>query len=78
MGSVGTKSRAVIFDLDGTLADTFDLVVLAFATACRDFLGRDLSRDEVISRFGVTEVQMLKRELPDSHHAKAIATLRQC
>lgn len=78
MGSVDVKPRAVIFDLDGTLVDSFDLVVLAFATACRDFLGRELTREEVISRFGVTEVQMLKRELPETEHEKAIAVLRRC
>jgi HAD superfamily hydrolase (TIGR01509 family) len=78
MGSVHANPRAVIFDLDGTLVDSFDLVVLAFAKACRDYLGRDLSREEVISRFGVTEVQMLRRELPESLHEKAIATFRQC
>lgn len=69
--------RAAIFDLDGTLADTFDLVVSAFSAACRDYLGRELSREEVISRFGPTEIQMVRRELPESHHAKAITILRQ-
>ena len=77
MGRVDAP-KAAIFDLDGTLVDSFDLVVLAFAKACREYLGRDLSREEVISRFGVTEVQMLRRELPASHHERAIAILRQC
>ena len=70
--------RAAIFDLDGTLADTFDLVVSAYSTACEDYLGRRLTREEVISRFGPTEVGMLRKELPAALHEQAIARFRQC
>src|SRR4051812_23336594 len=70
--------RAAIFDLDGTLADTFDLVISAYSTACEDYLGRKLTREEVISRFGPTEVGMLRKELPAALHERAIAQFRQC
>ena len=66
------RPRAAIFDLDGTLVDTFDLVISSYIAATRDFLGRDLSREEVISRFGPTEVQMLRRDLPAEQHEQAI------
>ena len=42
------RARAAIFDLDGTLADTFDLVISAYSTACEDYLGRKLTREEVM------------------------------
>ena len=70
--------RAAIFDLDGTLADTFDLVISAYSIACETYLGRKLSREEVIARFGPTEVGMLRKELPPALHARAIAQFRQC
>src|SRR5581483_5195890 len=72
------NKSAAIFDLDGTLADTFDLVISSFSTACRSHLGRDLSPQEVISRFGPTEVQMLRRELPPALHDEAIDLFRRC
>ncbi|HHW13965.1 MAG TPA: HAD hydrolase-like protein [Firmicutes bacterium] len=39
--------RAVIFDFDGTLADTLTLVVNAFAHAFRRCLGRTFTRAEI-------------------------------
>jgi len=71
------RPRAAIFDLDGTLVDTFDLVIHSYAIACRDHLGRDLTREEVISRFGPTECDMLRRDLPAHLHASAIALFRR-
>jgi HAD superfamily hydrolase (TIGR01509 family) len=71
------RPRAAIFDFDGTLVDTFDLVITSYATACRDYFGRELSREEVISRFGPTECDMLRRDLPAHLHDSAIARFRQ-
>lgn len=55
--------EAVIFDFDGTLADTIPLIVASFNAACAAPLGRDLSHEEVISRFGIPDADMLRREL---------------
>ncbi|MCL5256923.1 MAG: HAD-IA family hydrolase [Chloroflexi bacterium] len=44
--------EAVAFDLDGTLADTFGLLVESFAGALEAALGRRLSREEVVGMFG--------------------------
>ena len=54
--------RAAIFDLDGTLADTFDLVITSFSAACEAHLGRGFTRQQVIARFGPTECEMIRRE----------------
>jgi pyrophosphatase PpaX len=64
--------RAVIFDLDGTLADTISLIVSSWNAAVEPFVGRRYSQDEVIARFGPTEAEMLRRELPAEHHDAAI------
>jgi 2-phosphoglycolate phosphatase len=54
---------AVIFDLDGTLADTFPLIVAAWNVAMLAPTGRTFSADEVISRFGIPDEAMVQREL---------------
>src|SRR5438132_114044 len=69
---------ASVADMNGTIADTFDLVISSYAAACRDYLGRELSREEVIARFGPTEVGMLRRELPPGLQERAIEVFRRC
>ena len=59
------KFEAVIFDLDGTLADTFPLIVAAWTAALGETLGREFSTEEVVSRFGIPDAAMLRRELND-------------
>ncbi len=54
---------AVIFDFDGTLADTIPLIVASFNAACAEPLGQVLSHEEVIARFGIPDAAMLRREL---------------
>ena len=56
--------RAVIFDMDGTLADTFPLVVSAWNAAMRGHAGRDATAEEVIARFGVPDPMMIRNALP--------------
>lgn len=56
---------AVIFDFDGTLADTIPAICFAFNTALEPVLGRTYSRAEVLARFGPTDEQMLAIELRD-------------
>jgi 2-phosphoglycolate phosphatase len=55
--------RAVIFDLDGTLVDTFEMIVGAFNAAISPVTGKHYSDAEVISRFGIPDSQMIRREL---------------
>lgn len=57
--------RAVIFDMDGTLADTFPLVVAAWNAALSGHAGRAFAAEEVIARFGIPDPAMIRRELPE-------------
>jgi len=50
--TVAPRLTAVLFDLDGTLLDSFDLISESFKQACRQVLNRDLSHKEVMARWG--------------------------
>jgi phosphoglycolate phosphatase/pyrophosphatase PpaX len=64
---------AVIWDVDGTLADTLDLCVEALQFAIRHHGGPDLTPEEVRSRFGPTEEGILADAVGDRWH-EAIET----
>jgi pyrophosphatase PpaX len=57
--------RAVIFDLDGTLADTLPVCFEAFRTALRTHAGRIYSNEEIRCHFGPSEEGMLQTIVPD-------------
>ncbi len=61
--SLARSIRAVIFDLDGTLADTFPLIVKAWNAGVGPETGLTYSDAEVIARFGIPDPQMIRREL---------------
>lgn len=63
MEAMSLSYDAVIFDLDGTLADTIPLIVASFNAACAEPLKRSFSHEEVVSRFGIPDSAMLRREL---------------
>jgi len=44
----GAPYRAVLFDLDGTLLDSAELIVTAFADTCQTVLGRTVDREETL------------------------------
>ena len=70
-------TQAIIFDFDGTLADTFPAIHLAFNAALEPILGRTFSHDEVIARFGPNDQGMLEndlREFPSQTLQDAIET----
>jgi 2-phosphoglycolate phosphatase len=71
MQPIHPAPRAIIFDLDGTLVDSFGLVIHAWNVACREPMGRTYTDQEVIALFGVTEVAMLRKVLKPEHFEKA-------
>lgn len=50
-----TKIKAIIFDLDGTLANTLPLCIKAFRKSVEPLIGRSLSDAEIIATFGPSE-----------------------
>ncbi len=59
------KLKGFIFDLDGTLGDTFPVFFEAFRKAFDEFLGRRFTEREIIALFGPTEEGIIKRLVPD-------------
>ena len=47
------STRAILFDLDGTLIDTTDLILACFDHSWRSVCGRSLSRHSYVSTFGI-------------------------
>jgi pyrophosphatase PpaX len=58
--------KGLIFDLDGTLADTLPVCIAAFQRIFQQHLGRDFSTPEIEAMFGPNEEGMLQRQLPET------------
>lgn len=61
--------RAVIFDVDGTLVDTWDLYVETYRRTLADFTGCLLSVEDVIALRPASEVRLFRAQVPDAHEA---------
>ncbi|WNQ12371.1 HAD-IA family hydrolase [Paenibacillus aurantius] len=57
------RTKAVLFDFDGTLADTLPVIFHAFQTVFRRHDRREVSPDEIIGMFGPPEEGILRKEL---------------
>jgi phosphoglycolate phosphatase-like HAD superfamily hydrolase len=63
--SSGRFLRGVIFDLDGTLADTLPLCVVALRAAIFSIAGRTLSDEEIMAAFGQSEERTIRGLAPN-------------
>lgn len=57
--------RMVGFDLDGTLADTFPVILAAFRQTVQHFTGQQIDDHQIFATFGKNEQGMLQELLPD-------------
>lgn len=65
MKGVARVIRAVLFDFDGTLADTLPLVYRSFREMWRGVDGRELSDEEILSLFGPPEEEIIRQRVPE-------------
>ncbi len=56
--------RCVLFDLDGTLIDTYGLYVEAYLRTLEPYLGRRLTVEELVRLGPTSELRLLRRALP--------------
>lgn len=66
------KIKAVIFDLDGTLADTLPLCIEAFRRSVEPLIHRSVTDEEIIATFGPSEEGTIMALAPD-HYDKGVA-----
>jgi len=59
------KIKAVIFDLDGTLANTLPLCIRAFRNSIEPLINRSVSDAEIIATFGPSEEGTIQALAPD-------------
>jgi len=63
--------RGALFDLDGTLFDTWDLYIEAYIRTLEKYVGRRLSPAELIGLHPVSEIGLLRSVVGDSRLADA-------
>ena len=66
------KIKAVIFDLDGTLANTLPLCISAFRKSIEPLVKRNISDEEIIATFGPSEEGTIMALAPD-HYNEGVA-----
>ncbi len=66
------KIKAVIFDLDGTLANTLPLCIRAFRESVQPLINRPVADEEIIATFGPSEEGTIKVLAPD-HYEKGVS-----
>jgi len=59
------KIKCVIFDLDGTIADTLPLCIAAFRNSIEPLLGKTLTDEEIIATFGPSEEGTIRALIPE-------------
>ena len=59
-------TRAILFDLDGTIGNTLPLCVAAFREAIEPLAMKKLSDDEIIATFGPSEEGIIAALVPDN------------
>ncbi|MEH6305285.1 HAD hydrolase-like protein [Olivibacter sp. CPCC 100613] len=62
------KIKAVIFDLDGTIANTLPLCIRAFRESIEPLLGKSIADQEIIATFGPSEEGTIMALAPDHYH----------
>lgn len=64
--------RAIIFDFDGTLANTLPVCYYAFQSVFKKFDNREITPSEILVMFGPSEVGIIRENLLSPHKEEAI------
>jgi len=68
--------NTVLFDFDGTLLDSYDLIADSWRSTAMRFASRDLSDDEVISTLGEMLIDSMRRLFPEADAEAAVEYFR--
>ena len=69
------RIKVILFDLDGTLLDTNDMIIQSFNHTYRKHLQKEVPREEIVRNFGETLITTLTRDCPHCVE-EALATYR--
>jgi phosphoglycolate phosphatase-like HAD superfamily hydrolase len=58
------KFKTIIFDLDGTLANTLPLCIAAFKKSIEPLLQKEISEREIVASFGPSEEGTIRKLIP--------------
>jgi pyrophosphatase PpaX len=61
------KFKGIIFDIDGTLTSTNDLIFASFNFITKKYLGKTFTNEEIVKWFGPTEDVILKEFCGDNY-----------
>lgn len=64
--------KAIIFDFDGTLADTLPICFYAFQAVFKAFDDLELTSEEIKAMFGPSETGIIRKYLLNKNHDQAI------
>jgi HAD superfamily hydrolase (TIGR01509 family) len=67
-----TKFKGIIFDVDGTLTSTNELIFASFNFITKKYLNKTVTPDEIIAMFGPTEDVILKEWCGEDYPAARI------
>lgn len=70
--------KLIVFDLDGTVADTLGPTFRCFQEAVKPVLGREPTREEVLARFGPADHRIIADWVGEDEAPDAIARLYDC
>jgi pyrophosphatase PpaX len=59
------RLAAIVFDLDGTLADNLPVVMQAYRQTFKQFTGRTYTDADIVALFGPNVEGIIRREVPD-------------
>ncbi|MEK6570618.1 MAG: HAD-IA family hydrolase [Bacteroidota bacterium] len=67
------RLSCVVFDIDGTLTETNELIFAAFNYVAEKYLGKRLTPEEITAMFGPTEEVAIERLIGKERHSIAMA-----
>jgi phosphoglycolate phosphatase-like HAD superfamily hydrolase len=73
---VAMKFKTIIFDLDGTLANTLPLCIAAFRKSIEPLLQKSITDREIIENFGPSEEGTIRKMIPEHEVAGIEAYLK--
>ena len=67
----------ILFDFDGTVADTNDLIIASWQYTYRELLGHTVSKEEILKTFGEPLVESMAKAFPGFDVEEAITIYRE-